>query len=184
MTLNTSIFLTGPVDAHELQRFVNTVLLKAPDAETKDEPDTDWQTKEPTGTWSLDNLPGQGFDAWMMITYRPDGELATEDVWDDDDGYRWLAQKKCTVEISFDTPYGGRSRDGLDCTTLHSAYIVALFHWAQERGITLEWQNEYTGDYFEGLNGLEDFGNAGDEAMDWFRNVVTPAIERLITEGQ
>jgi hypothetical protein len=172
MTLSTDIYLTGPVDAKEVFDFCNSLMgAKNPSFSNEE---SSWSE----GRWSYLNAPGQGYNAWMGVYYRPDGPLAAEDVWVEDtdvwteDGsvYRYLDQKACTVRINFDTGYGYRDEFG-GCSELHGRYIVALHRWAEDHGATLEWQNEFTGEYFKGLDGLSDFGGEGDKAADWVKEI-------------
>lgn len=164
MTLSTDIYLTGPVDAKTVFDFCNE-LMGSTSARFSNE-ESSWSK----GQWSYMNEPGQGFNAWMGVYYSPDGPLASEDIWETDDDYRYLAQKACTVKVNFDTAYGYRDDFG-GCADLHGRYIVALNRWAEDHGATLEWQNEFTGEYFKGLDGLSDFGGEGDKAADWVKEI-------------
>lgn len=160
MTLNTHIYLTGPVDAKEVFDFCNGLL------EAKNPVFDNEESRWSKGVWRYMNEPGQGLNAWLTVAYRPDGPLATEDIYDEE----WLAQKACTVEISFDTGYSYRDEFG-GCSELHGRYIRALKQWADDHGATLAWQNEFTGDVFDGLDGLEDFGGEGEKAADWVKDI-------------
>lgn len=177
MTLNTAVYLKTSLTPHAVHEFFNKHLLKAPDAQFVDEADTDWRTKEPTGIWSLDNEPGQGFAAWLMMSYRPGADLYTEDVYDEDGDDKWLVSRACSFKLSFDTGYGYRN-GGEGCGDLHARFIASLYHWmiATDPDASLVWHNEFTGDYFDNLDGLDTLGDAGDDAREWVNNVVLPAI--------
>lgn len=166
MTLNTHIYLTGPVDAKEVFDFCNGLLGAKNPAFTNEE--SRWDA----GIWRYMNQPGQGFNAWLTVAYRPDGPLAVEDVYDEE----WLAQKACAVSISFDTGYSYQDEFG-NCSALHGRYIRALQLWAEDHGATLAWQNEFTGEVFDGLDGLENFAGEGDEAAAWSRDVVRAIMQ-------
>jgi hypothetical protein len=133
------------------------------------------------GQWIYMNDPGQGFDAWLSVHHRTDGPLATEDVWVDDDGYRYLDQKACTVMVNFDTAYGYQDRLG-GCASLHGRYIVMLDRWAKDHGATLEWRNEFTGEFFKGLDGLEDFGGEEVRAAEWLDQVYQLIKEDVVKD--
>lgn len=175
MTLSTNVYLTGTVDAKTVFDFCND-LMGADFARFSNE-------KSHYGSgWHYMNEPGQGFNAWLSVYYNPDGQLSEKDVWIEDDGDRWLDQKACTVMVNFDTGYAYRDDFG-GCADLHGRYIVALNRWAEDHGATLEWQNEFTGEYFKGLDGLADFGGEGKKAADWaeeiYRLVKASVVENI-----
>lgn len=178
MTLSTDIYLTGPVDPHEVFAFCNALMGAESPAFTDEEPGYGLM-----GRRSIGNEPGQGFPAWLTVYYRPDGPLATEDVWDEDGDYRWLAQKACTVAINFDTSYFYNDEFG-GCSDLHARYIAMLVLWAEERGAALEWRNEYSGEYFEGTDGLKDFSRNGKEAGAWAAEALPAVLSNLAEEGK
>lgn len=152
MTLSTDIYLTGPVDAKEVFDFCNEQLLGTTEPRYKHE-ESSWSA----GEWQYMNEPGQGFNAWLWVHYRKDGPLASEDVWEQDEDYRYLATKACTVKVNFDTAYGYNDEFG-GCSSLHARYIRALIQYAEEHGATLEWKNEFTDEIFKGTDGLDSFG--------------------------
>lgn len=173
MTLSTYVYLTGDIDPHELFNACNK-LIGAVDPVFHDE-DCKYG---PKGRKSIENIPGQGFPAWLTVYYRPDAPLTAEDVWVDDGTSRWLDQKACSVEVNFDTGYGYRDSYG-GCADLHGRYIVALNRLAEDRGLKLEWRNEFTGEYFEGTDGLDDFGGQGTKAAEWIESVLPSIISNL-----
>lgn len=166
MTLSTNIYLTGNVDAREVFDFCNKLIGAEKPRFTNEE--SQWVP----GMWVLMNAPGQGYPAWLSVTYRKDGPLATQDVWvTEEDGYRFLDQKACSVEVNFDTGYSYRDEFG-GSSDLHGRYITMLNLWAEERGIELGWKNEFSGEYFKGTDGLQDFGGAGHKAAKWVSRVL------------
>jgi hypothetical protein len=175
MTLSTDIYLTGNVNAREVFDFCNK-LIGAQDPNFLNEV-SNWRD----GQWSYMNEPGQGFPAWLSVYYRMDGPLAAEDVWTEDDGERWLDQKACTVKVNFDTGYFYRDEFG-GCSDLHGRYITMLNLWAEERHIDLEWRNEYSGEYFEGTDGLKDFGGDGAKATEWAKSAFSAILAEQTAE--
>jgi hypothetical protein len=152
-----------------------------------------WVVTDPDAPWSLDNKPGQDLPAWLMLAYRPGRALRTaEDVAPHDEYCNIVGNKyydpdeelcdstchprACWLSIDFDTTYGYRDKRGWGCGDLHSALIAELGFWLDARGIRWEWKNEFTGDVYQGANGLETLGHGGAEASQWFTNMVVPAI--------
>lgn len=165
MTLSTNIYLTGNVDAREVFDFCNKLIG------AENPSFTDTESEWVPGMWVLMNQPGQGYPAWLSVSYRKDGPLATEDIWvTEEDGYRFLDQKACSVEINFDTGYSYQDEFG-GCSDLHGRYITMINLWAEERGATLSWKNEFSGEYFDGTDGLKDFGGEGAKAAGWVKDV-------------
>lgn len=79
------------------------------------------------------------------------------------------------IEVSFDTAYGYRGENGETCNQLHARYVGQLGAWLDKRGIPWKWKNEYTGEWFDGYEGLAEFARNRD-AMDWFDSEVAPVI--------
>jgi hypothetical protein len=179
MTLSTDIYLTGPVDAHEVHDFCNK-LMGVTDPKFTDGP----YEYTSYGYWEVANELGQGFPAILSVSYRPDGELATEDVWiEEEDDYRYLDVKACTVKINFDTGYFYSDEFG-GCSDLHARYIAMLNLWAEERGAMLEWRNEYSGEFFHGNDGLESFSQNGKEASAWAVGAMGAIVQKIAEEGK
>lgn len=165
MTLSTLVGFQGQVDPEELHAWVNTHLLNEPDAII----DRLWSQEN-----TIANRGWQGFNAWV-ITHHNNGELFIWDVYDDEDG---ATGPDVHAYVDFDTAYGYRGPDGEDCNTLHATYIVRLFNeFATPRGLKLFWQNEYTGEWFEGITRLTTLFKSGDQAQEWFKQIVLPMIE-------
>ena len=179
MTLSTYIgILGGKATAQEAYDFINSFLV--PKGRTAIV-DTEGYCRDDTKY--LGNAPGQQFPAWLGIRYREDGPLFAEDHYDEyDDEEPYLTSKACDFSINFDTGYGYHDKYG-GCADLHARYIIALNAWITAKGGSLWWKNEYSGEYFEGLNGLEEFASDGIDAPAWFSFEVKPAIESMVTES-
>lgn len=192
MTLNTRVVLHQWTDPVELHTWFNKEILKVAD-------------KNPiiiqTET-SIGNQLGQGFDAifdveweadhsnivWfdyeealkINLNYIPrvyeDEAAAIKDAENDREYYKDWPQG--VIQISWDTSYGYLGPHGDNCSELHAKFIVRLYkEYLEPRNITFHWQNEYTGEWHEGLTGIEEFLGDGTSAADWFHNLVIPAIE-------
>lgn len=195
MTLSTNIYILDPVDPMEVFNFCNTHLLKAENPLVDHKPDTNWDRE--TKTWiddpevmDLSNRVGQGFDAWLLTTYRKNGPLYIEDQYDEyededeEDGiHRYLTDPACFMKLDFDTAYGYSVPGIGGCSDLHARYIIALHDWLATKGVRIKWQNEFTGEYFDGLDGLEEFSKAGTEARDWFKSILPGVLLHALAEG-
>lgn len=142
MTLSTKVFLSGgPVDPEELLAWINVNLLDAPDAIRSD-------FDAGVGAPTISNRVGQGLDAWVIITHN------------NGDPINYAQHPRDAVaEIDFDTAYGFRGPNGEGCSALHAGYIRRLLaEYVEPRGLTLAWQDEFTGAIYSGADGLEQFG--------------------------
>lgn len=195
MTLNTMLVLHEWTDPVELHTWFNKHVLKVADRNP---------IITETAT-SIGNDCGQGFDAIFDVRWREDhGPI----VWFDVDAERSLNLRHVpdiypteqdaideadetadlyadypsgVIKINWDTAYGYSGPGGVGCTELHARFIIRLAkEYLEPRGITFAWQNEYSGEWHEGLTGFEDFGQNGREADEWFRTVARPAIEAQI----
>lgn len=197
MTLSTNIYILDAVDPLEVFNFCNKYLLKVDNPKFKHAPATNY-VKDDSGKWSevedpeimdLSNQVGQGFDAWLLTKYRKNGPLYTEDQYDEyededeEDGiHRYLTDPACFMKLDFDTAYGYTHPEIGGCSQLHAHYIVALHDWLATKGVRIKWQNEFTGDYFDGLDGLDDFAGDGDKARDWFKSILPGVLLHALTE--
>lgn len=195
MTLNTNIYILDRVDPHEVFNFCNRLLgadydvyrsekVRTPENRIEYyESESEWI---PPGAVELGNRVGQGLPALFQSIYRENAPLHTDDYFeyddftDDPDGeiYTYFVSPACYMSLSFDTPYGYRNDIG-GASTLHGLYIVELYHWLKEQGVNIKWQNEMTGVISEGLSGLGEFFNKGDDAEDWFHKDVAPHLPRF-----
>lgn len=197
MTLDTRIVIHENTDAKELHTWINKNLLRAPDAIfTEDE-------------HNINNTPGQGLAAWLMMEHnngdlieRQDTNYSHEDAvkeamrWADsiedaeesvkEDEEYYAEHPQGHIELSFDTAYGYQGPGNIGCTALHTYYIIKLAtEYFEPRGLTFSWQNEYSGEWAEGLDdaALNKFLRSGDDAMKWFQSVI-PVIEKAVEEGE
>lgn len=197
MTLDTRIFVLDKVDPHEVFAFCRD-LVGATDRHTfTDEQDSTWRKGEsfvePSNSWTISNNPGQGLPAWLMLHYRPDAPLRTEDQaaehdedcnlpensiyvaeWGPCDGEHH--RRACWLTVSFDTAYGYKDERGYGCGDLHADYVSRLGQWLDKQGVRWEWENEFTGEVHTGYSRLVELASGGFEATAWFQTTVLPAI--------
>lgn len=147
MTLSTDMLVLDPTDVEALYAEANR--LVAGDAEVK-----------------VNREPGEISNAYYDT---PAEALANGAIYD-----RW--PQPHAIRVNWDTSYSYRGPNGQSCNDLHAYYIVALGRWLSDRGIRWCWHNEYSGEWFDGVNGLETLSQAGAEAQDWFHAVAVPAI--------
>jgi hypothetical protein len=204
MTLSTDIYINQPIDHRKVHARINEILGIA-DPKISDNPEFDhWEYDEngkparkvykgAGSQWTLMNEPGQGFDAWVLVDYRPEGPLVGPEGGHDGDcqlpgnesAWPYAEDGPCTyrrhfphwVRVNMDTTYGYKDEFG-GCSDLHARVILRFGQWLEDQGITdWEWHNEYTGDTYRRFDGLETLGKSGKEADSWFTNTARPAIE-------
>jgi len=94
------------------------------------------------------------------------------------------------IIIDLDTAYGFHAvhpdfpeLGTLNCTTLHAWVITQFGAWMNERhpDVPWWWRNEYTGEWFERLDGLglKEFLGGEFERSRWFECMVKPAITNM-----
>lgn len=153
MTLDTKIGLMAPVPLESLRDRCNE-LLGAADAKPMG-PEA-WYSET---RWVYGNAGNQGLPAWLMIYYSPDGPLPEEEDRDEiEEQYR--NPTGMVMEVSFDTAYGYRGPNGSGCGDLHAWLVSELGAWLDERRVPWCWQNEFSGEWFFGTEGLDQLGNA------------------------
>lgn len=148
------------------------------------------------GVAHIDHPPGLGLAAWLSIKYRPAGPAEPLRVPEPPEGYSeeegdedyeeaaYEARQPFgngfgCVEVSWDTGYGYRDRQGRSCSDLHAGYVAELGKWCDERGIAWKWFNEYECVWYDRFDSLEEFGHYHDQPggpSDWFTNQVLPVI--------
>lgn len=197
MTLSTLVVLhewTGPIELHTW--FNANVLGVADKNPIIHQTDT-----------SIRNELGQGFDAIFEVEWEKDGApLVWYDRAEEEERMArhvpsiYTAQEAAdevasmaayyekypegVIKIDWDTGYAFKDEHG-GCSDLHARYIVRLAkEYLEPRGITFAWQNEYSGEWNEGLTGFEEFGRAGADAGAWFANVALPAIALDVFGGR
>lgn len=188
MTLDTTLVLHEWTDPIKLHTWFNANVLRVAD-------------KNPiihqTAT-SIGNALGQGFDAIFDIDWREDhGPIIwfdpVEELKGMEDYYAeypdamaettemYAKYPSGLIKIDWDTSYGYTGPGGIGCTELHASFIIRLAkEYLEPRGITFAWQNEYSGEWHEGLTGFEDFGQHGRDAAEWFSTVALPAITKAV----
>lgn len=171
MTLNTKIFIEEAMDPEE----VFGIFLEHIKGDVA-EPKID--RSEPGRIMSA---CGQGLDAWLWVTWNPDGAtMGGEDEYPDDEVF--APRPTHRVHVSMDTGYG-YNRDGQTCGQLHAKAIALAAPRLTGRWW---WQNEYTGDIYRGTNGLDTLAGDSERASRWFRDVLVPIVESgalTMTEG-
>jgi hypothetical protein len=187
MTLSTYIGVVEPVDPAELHAWANEHLLGVKNPAMS------------TDATEIANEPGQGFYAWL-ITHHNNGEPI---VWFDptpkdetpsyyDSREEYLQELKeeeaeyytghptLSSYMDFDTAYSFRE-GAMGCTELHVMYLIKFAkEFAEPRGLTVWWRNEYDGTWHEGLDedAIKTVLKHGGNASRWFQNVALPAITR------
>ena len=201
MTLNTSIAIGKPTNVREVFDFCRG-LLNTP----TNTPFTDRIDEHHPGRKEIFNPGGIGLDAWLWIYYGADGPMThVHDEWCateagpakwDSDGEVMVTQEDvdqhtaevaahptmngwAAIEVTFDTAYGYRGPDGESCSQLHARLIAQLGAWLDRKGLPWKWQNEYSGEWFDGYDGLAEFAGAHKStgAAAWFESTVVPFIE-------
>lgn len=184
MTLTTSVAVDMPsedseVAAWRLYAFVRELVDTPSDVKPDPEP-------KKFGHRSIWNPPGIGLNAWVWVNYDQDIHEHGEDCEDPDEA-KYLHSDPtltglATHEVNFDTVYGYCGDNGETCSDLHARYITAVGRWCDQQGLKWWWQNEFTGEWHQGAEGLAEFGDAfrdtGAEA--WFQTKVIPAIAASI----
>jgi hypothetical protein len=187
VTLDTRVAIGAPTDVRELFAFCQR-LVDTPSG-------VDAQVNER----SIGNPPGIGADAWLIVYHGGDGPLPVHehDKWcatelggewnhtqEDIDEHASVANDPtengwAVIEVSFDTAYGYKGPSGESCSDLHARIVTALGQWLDAKGLPWKWKNEYSGEWFDRFDQLDQFGDAhrATGADDWFRGQVLPLIE-------
>lgn len=171
MTLDTRVYMHGPVDYREVFVKCNQLIGAHEGIKVTDENGSIW------------NHPGQGLCALLDVYYGDGVPLVKPG---DHDRYCDGEADECFapcgvprwVEVSLDTAYGYRE-DGLGCGDLHAKLVAELGRWLDGKGIRWSWQNEFTGEVHQGYEGLADLGEGGLRALDWFTAQAAPAIAAI-----
>lgn len=148
MTLDTRIYVHGRVDYRQVFDAVNQLLGATEMTRFDVRPD------------SVGNLPGQGLPAWLIVycdpsgmsPHRPAGQHGVYCA-GEEDGCMEPCAVPCWLEVSVDTAYGYWGPEG-GCGGLHAWIITELGEWLDSRGLKWSWRNEFTGDVYQGTEGL------------------------------
>lgn len=185
MTLNTYIYIQGPIDGEDLHRWVCENLFQVPDyskvrrsRKVKGQTYLDWRNEPYTADLDeMNNEPSQGLPAWLFLSW-------SDTPMDKDEGEPYEPEGEYYALLSFDTAYSYHDPEtGFGCTELHASYIIRLYdEYLKPRGIDLIWQDEYTGKLYKNLDpeGLQDFLGGGEAATDWFNNTLLPNLPKII----
>lgn len=176
MTLNTGVYVRDRIDPMEVFAKCRDLLGATPKIEAR------FYFERDGGEWSVGNKSGQGLPALLDIEFRPGEPLRTEeqsaacDTYCDDDCDGKWHRPACWLSLSFDTTYSYTDEHG-GCGHLHARLLADLGEWLASRGVSWCWQNEFTGEYHESFEGLDELAGGGDTAREWFAERVVPAIE-------
>jgi len=194
MTLDTRIYVQGPVDYREVFVKCNQLIGAHEGINFTDEPIPGWENGErkrgpEDGEWFIWNAPNQGLCALMEVSYRKGGALRApgghsrycEPEADGCDGRS--CAPACWLEVSFDTAYGYSGPDG-GCSDLHARLVAEFGRWLDGKGIRWSWRNEFTGEIHQGYEGLPDLGTGGLKALDWFTSLTLPAIAASVSDDE
>jgi hypothetical protein len=189
MTLNTHVRVHQWTDPEELHAWFNDHLLLGYERLMGNTVRANAPVLIEREPGQIMNAPGQGFQAWLWTYFSsPDGPLTDnvydlvpgDERYDEWDAKHYSAIPTAHVSLSFDTAYGYRGPGGVGCGDLHTMYIEALeAEFFTPRGLTFSWQNEFTGEWHEGLDGLDGLGSGGRAATAWFTGEVIPFFTRV-----
>lgn len=184
MTLHTVVHLTGSIEAETAFDLALRSILTADGSMDRYEGaaierNPDWLRDYPYDY--IGTEPGQGLPAWTDAKSSRESGLIYPDP-PDDDGDVWGDRQPWNVAVSWDTAYGYTGSRGESCSQLHGQALVIL-HRSLPDGVTMRWENEFTGDWHDNLDGLAEFMGEGAAARA-FGNLVTVAIAARVAEGK
>jgi hypothetical protein len=148
MTLSTYIRVLDPTAARPVFDYGRELL-----GCTDENP---WFERDREDARVICNRIGQGLPSMLIVKYGHDGPLPA----DEDEGL-----PAASLSINFDTAYGYRGPQGSECDDLHAWLVREMGKWLDARGLRWMWNNEYTGEWFTGADGLDDFGDAARGAL-------------------
>jgi hypothetical protein len=162
MTLDTEVWLKGPIDSEAAFTLALDAICQA-----AERPQDATSAKVFRAPDQISTRPGQGLPAWLWLDRDPNGGALYPDL-------------GVTVSFSWDTAYSSREgvNGDVDCDLLHARALVYV-HGHLPPGVTMKWRNEYTGDVFDGVDGLESLIESGADAQNWFWTVAAPEVVRL-----
>lgn len=154
MTLSTYVYVKDKIDRRALFMKCNQ-LVGADEGVRFSESDT-----------GISNEPGQGLNAWVLISGRADGPLTSAaeaaehgEECEGEDDCSWAHERACWAKANFDTSYSYQGPEG-GCGDLHARYVAELGKWLDDQGIGWEWRNEFTGEVHQRYDGLTELGGA------------------------
>lgn len=175
MSRETSVFLMQKTDIKELFDFCNS-LLGAENPKVS-------ITENEAGYLSYRNEWGQGLPAVMSVLGHVSrdvneeayfDELYEEDYEECEDPEPTMLEPACAMTVSFDTGFGYRDEFG-GADNLHGRYIIALYKWLAERGVSIKWREEYTREIHDGLDNIDRMIK-NEAASVFFDSVVMPSV--------
>jgi hypothetical protein len=86
----------------------------------------------------------QGLPALLHVVYGVDAPLTPQ--YPDEPGSEPPVDE-WSIEVTFDTAYGYRAKNGADCADLHAWLVQELGRWLTGRGLTWYWHHEYAGEW-------------------------------------
>jgi hypothetical protein len=189
MTLSTNVLLSEYHEPRPLLDWINENLLQI-DPSDIEESETNIRNRIMQGFSAIvdiDHKKGETFagskygdiNDYKREYYESDEEFqaALDEFKEVEEGYQ-----ASRMHIDFDTAYGYQGPNGEGCSELHASFIFKLREYLPE-STTIRWQNEFTGDWYVDLDGLETLVSGGLEAQNWFHNIAKPAIEASLPEG-
>lgn len=176
MTLHTIVHLSGPIEIESAFDLALRAILTAADEMHRHgtaiiERDPEWMKRyveRYVGTKLGQGLPGIT-DAQALTDgarFQPEEPEEGEEPWGD--RLAW------DVSVSWDTAYGYSGKTWDSASALHGAALTAL-HGGLPDGVTMRWQNEFTSEWFDGLEGLDEFMGEGPRA-DAFARLATALV--------
>lgn len=161
MTLCTHIAILDPCSIKDLWAAARFSIGTPEDLPYQD----DLSTWRGNGIRDRLNPPGIGAPGWLWLHYGADGPFETAESWDaqyaeygDDDPYPHPGP--VMYDLSLDTGYGAKFPNGSGCADIHAAWVAGMAVFLDVRGIRWRWQNEFTGEWFDGVcSELEQLGN-------------------------
>ncbi len=144
MTLTTRVELTGPITTDAAFDLALHALLRAADELHRlDGVATERDATLRGDRTSIGTVIGQGLPGITTAKGYDDNRQLRDPLPHD-------------AEVAWDTVYGHHSRVWPTVEALHGAALVAL-HATLPEGVTMRWRNEYTGEWFDCLGGLDEF---------------------------
>ena len=184
MTLSTSLIIIEPCDAETVFRLCLDQLTVGfggvptwdyqRQGQVKVWPNGHESTAD-TSHWST--TCGQGLDAWLFVYHAEPGRALR--LADPADVTSVAGVPPCDhhhVRVNWDTAHNTRSSRNEQCGDLHTRLIRSIGEWLDAQGLTWWWQLEETGEWFRGVQNLDELGDHGAAASAWVSNVVLPAL--------
>ena len=166
MTLSTYLYVHDPIDIDDLWAEANRIIGAVnPLFDDDDKYSAD-------GLRCRSNRPGQGFCAWLLVTYATGGIFPSETCDEDCESPCTASHEPAhSARVNLDTAYSYSDANG-GCGALHARLVARLGAWLDQQGTRWSWQNEFTGEIHQGYDGLEDLDGKGQNAAAWLADVM------------